>query len=272
MKTIPKWTTGLGLAAVVLAMTIPSQSAQAQTVTTLVSFHAKLGFSPNGLVQATNGDFYGTAFDGGSGKGGTVFRMTPSGTLTTLYSFCSVPGQTDCTDGYQPLFGVIQASDGNLYGTTSSDGTHVDNTGKGGTIFRITPAGTFTSLYSFCAQTNCTDGTGPGALMQGTNGYIYGIAGGGAKDHGQIFQLSPGLRPFVETQTAAGKVGTPVRILGSTLTGATGVTFNGTAATFRVVSGYEIVATIPTDATTGFVEVATPGGTLQSNSEFTVKP
>lgn len=74
----------------------------------------------------------------------------------------------------------------------------------------------------------------------------------------------------METQTTSGTVGAAVKILGTDLTGATSVTFNGTAATFTVVSASEITTTVPTGATTGLVEVTTPGGTLKSNKNFTV--
>ena len=76
----------------------------------------------------------------------------------------------------------------------------------------------------------------------------------------------------MELQTSFGKVGTAVRILGTDLTGATSVTFNGTAATFTVVSRSEITTTVPTGATTGTVEVTIPSGTLNSNTEFSVTP
>jgi uncharacterized protein (TIGR03437 family) len=79
-----------------------------------------------------------------------------------------------------------------------------------------------------------------------------------------------GLGPFVETQPASRRVGKPVKILGANLTGATSVTFNGTVATFSVVSSSEITTTVPTGATTGTVQVETPGGTLSSNVPFRV--
>jgi uncharacterized protein (TIGR03437 family) len=81
-----------------------------------------------------------------------------------------------------------------------------------------------------------------------------------------------GLGPFVETQTTAGKAGAAVKILGSDLTGATSVTFNGTPATFTVVHPSEITTTVPSGATTGTVQVVTPGGTLLSNVPFLVLP
>jgi len=79
-----------------------------------------------------------------------------------------------------------------------------------------------------------------------------------------------GLAPFVETQTTFGKVGAPVIILGTNLTDATIVTFNGTTAVFTVVSSSEIAATVPAGATSGFVFVTTPSGTLKSSTGFRI--
>src|ERR1017187_5933854 len=226
------------------------------------------GSDPNTLVQATNGDLYGTTQDGGANRYGTVFKITPGGTLTTLYSFCS---QSGCTDGSQPHAGLVQATDGNLYGTTYGVG------GSGSTVFKITPSGTLTTLYSFSSQ-GFTGGAYPYAgLVQDTNGKFYGTAYyGGASTNcincGTVFSLSVGLGPFVETQTTSGKVGAAVKILGSDLTGATSVSFNGTAATFTVVSRYLITTTVPADATTGKVEVVTPSRPLSSNVPFRVLP
>jgi uncharacterized protein (TIGR03437 family) len=87
---------------------------------------------------------------------------------------------------------------------------------------------------------------------------------------GTVFSLFVGLGPFVETDPASCKVRAAVKILGTDLTGATSVTFNGTAAKFTVVSSSEITTTVPTGATTGEVKVITPGGTLLSNVSFRV--
>jgi uncharacterized repeat protein (TIGR03803 family) len=248
------------------------------TLTTLHSFSycSQLpctdGYFPfAGLVQAGNGNFYGTTEAGGATDEGTVFEITPGGKLTTLYSFCS---QSGCADGYGPVAGLIQATDGNFYGTTQGGGAN----SRGGTVFQVTPSGTLTTLYSFCSTggSACTDGEEPVAgLIQATNGDFYGTTEyGGATDSGAVgvvFRLSVGLGPFVETQTTSGKVGAAVSILGSDLTGATSVTFNGTTATYTVVSASEITATVPSGATTGTVGVVTPGGALTSNKKFVVK-
>jgi uncharacterized protein (TIGR03437 family) len=140
------------------------------------------GAAPESFIQASDGNFYGTTFQNGANKAGTFFKFTPSGTLTTLYSFCSQP---NCADGQEPSTGLIQASDGNLYGTTTAGG---DKTSEG-TVFRITPAGTLTTLYRFCSQLACPDGDGPGSLIQATDGDLYGTTGGGGanNDGGTVF-------------------------------------------------------------------------------------
>jgi uncharacterized repeat protein (TIGR03803 family) len=214
------------------------------------------------LVQATNGKFYGTTYGGGANGDGTIFSITTGGTLTTLHSF-------DATDGSHPEAGLVQAANGKFYGTTYSGGANGD-----GTIFSITAGGTLATLYGFCAQTDCTDGAIPEAgLVHGTNGKFYGTtAFGGTSDYGTAFGISAGLGPFVETNPTSGNVGMAITILGTNLTGATSVTFNGTAAIFTVVSSSEITTNVPIGATSGTVQVVTPSGTLSSNVPFQVLP
>jgi uncharacterized repeat protein (TIGR03803 family) len=145
-----------------------------------------------GLVQASDGDFYGATYKGGTNAAGTIFRITPGGTLTTLYSFCARSG---CTDGGYLYAGLIQASDGNLYGTTVEGGTY-----GLGTIFKITPGGALTTLYSFGSQSD--DGIEPYAgLVQARNGDFYGTTlQGGASGSGTVFSLSVGLAPLMQAR------------------------------------------------------------------------
>ena len=134
----------------------------------------------------------------------------------------------------------------------------------------MTPGGSLTTLYSF----DSTDGAYPsGGLVQETNGNLYGTSlYGGSNGDGTIFGLSIGLGPFVETVPTSGRIGNSVIILGSNLKGVTSVTFNGTPASFKVVSGSLISTTVPAGATTGPVQVVTPSGTLTSNVNFQVLP
>jgi uncharacterized repeat protein (TIGR03803 family) len=199
------------------------------------------------LIQASDGNFYGTTFSGGGAFEGTVFRMTPSGTVTVIHAFClaGIPcpdggnvqaglvqatngnlygmvargGSTTCTlngydgcgtifeislsgtfatlhrfdvtDGGGPVASLIQAKNGNLYGVTPYGGANDVCSGGCGTIFAITPAGMFMSLYSFCSESGCADGSLPvGNLIQGTNGLIYGTTGlGGADGDGTIYDF-----------------------------------------------------------------------------------
>jgi uncharacterized repeat protein (TIGR03803 family) len=252
------------------------------TLTTLYNFCAQGGICADGavpqgaLVQASDGNLYGTTGLGGADNGcssgcGTVFEISPGGALTTLfYNFCL---QSGCADGAFPVGALAQGVDGNFYGTTNSGG--VDGPNGYGTIFEITPNGALTTLHSFCSQSRCADGsTAVTGVVQDTNGTFYGTTSNGGVNNntGTVFSLSVGLGPFVETLPTATKVGAGVRILGTNLTGATSVTFNGTAATFTVRSSSFIAATVPVGATTGRVEVVTLGGTLTSNVPFRVLP
>jgi uncharacterized repeat protein (TIGR03803 family) len=239
------------------------------------------GNNPSSLTRASNGNFFGTTQAGGSGGGGTFFEITPAGSLTTLYGFCNTLAGETCPDGTTPS-SLMQATDGNFYGTTTAGGAATCNYGGAygcGTVFKMTSAGSITTLHDFC-ETNCYDGISPRAtLAQGTNGIFYGLAGAGGADEfgcfsgcGTAYSLSVGLGPFVETNPTSGKVGGLITILGNGLKGTTSVSFNGTTATFTVVSNTAIKAKIPTGATTGTIEVTTPGGTLSSNVAFTVAP
>jgi uncharacterized repeat protein (TIGR03803 family) len=343
------------------------------TLTTLYSFCAQAnctdGFNPNRtLVQGTDGNFYGATWAGGahggvngSGIAGTVFKITPTGALTTLYSFCA---QALCADGYAPS-ALVQATDGSFYGTTRFGGANGQNQNNAGVVFKIMPAGTETTLYNFCSPPNATDGCGPSALIQAADGDLYGTTQTGGTNFysgtvfkitlsgnlttfntqppapqaalvqatdgnfygtgygsefkmtpsgtlttlhvnsrangrpiyeallqatdgnfygaasqggltkpfdGTVFKLAVGLHPFVQTVPTTSKVGQTIQILGQGLTGTTGVFFNGSSASYTVVSDTYLKASVPNGATSGFVTVATPGGTLTSNTKFVIAP
>jgi uncharacterized repeat protein (TIGR03803 family) len=134
-----------------------------------------------GLIQGSDGNLYGTTYFGGAGGFGTVFKVTPGGTETVLYSFAGG------TDGEHPYAGVIQGSDGNFYGTTYQGGTS-----GYGTVFKLTPSGTETVLYTFAGGSS--DGANPEAgVIQGSDGNLYGTTlQGGASGLGIVFELTPG--------------------------------------------------------------------------------
>ncbi len=184
----------------------PSAHAQSWDESFLYSFCGKSGCADGeqpqaGLIEGKDGNFYGTNRWGGANPNGTpdgpgtIFQLTPSGTLTTIYTFCNLSA---CADGNHPYGGLIQASDGNFYGTTLGGGVGTGATGggSGGTVFQLKvsgtpPTGTVTTLYSFCSLTNCADGQNPGgSLIQGTDNNFYGTtAFGGANGGGTVFQL-----------------------------------------------------------------------------------
>lgn len=243
--------------------------------TTVYRFHGADGAEPlAGLVESSEGTFYGTTYDGGQTNVncslgcGTVFQITPQSKLATLYKFCT---QLNCADGSGPHAAMVQGSDGNLYSTTFAGGLTSCEYGCG-TIFWVNPSGAFSTLYRFCSQTNCADGYNPQAsVVQATNGVFYGTTSQGNLD-GTIFSLDTSLNPFITFVRAEGKVGQTGGILGQGFTGTTSVVLNGVPATFTVVSDTFIRATVPAGATTGYVTVTTPTGTLTSNVPFYVLP
>lgn len=145
------------------------------------------------LVQGIDGNFYGATFGGGSPPGygnGTLFKITPSGTLTTLYMF-------DFTHGAQPQAGPIQDTDGNFYGTTNRGGTY-----GGGTVYKMTPKGVLTVLYNFGGSDGSPAFAG---LIQDADGNFYGTTSyGGPDNDGAVFKITPKgaftiLHTFAET-------------------------------------------------------------------------
>jgi uncharacterized repeat protein (TIGR03803 family) len=276
------------------------------TLTTLHSFSSTDGSSPeSSVIQASDGNFYGTTYNGGTEGYGTVFRMTASGALTTLHVFGDADGRAITSGlvqgsdgnfygattlggigGYGAVFAITPegivtilhgfdsvdgaspnqlalGTDGNLYGTTISGGSNID-----GTVFQVTPQGAFTTLHIF----DGTDGADSFAgLLQATDGKFYGSTRvGGSQKDGTVFRLDTGLHPFAETVPTFGKVGARIKILGNNLTGTTSVSFNGTPATFTVVSPSQIIATVPSAATTGTIQVITPRSTLLSSVPFRI--
>ncbi|MGO4879738.1 MAG: IPT/TIG domain-containing protein [Bryobacteraceae bacterium] len=270
---------------------------------------------PGNAIYATDGNYYGVSWQevvgGRSGTGGYIYRVTPSGSLTKLYTLPSGTFNTYASN-FVP---VIEATDGNFYGVTTGGGA----TGWG-SVYRLTPGGQYATLYSFTegpgawpqALIQASDGnlyaaslghrsggqisristageytvmrnmnsTGDGGqceclIVQGSDGVIYGTAQGGGAGGGTVFALDAGLpKPAPQAlrfAPAAGPAGTEVRIWGYNLLRAT-VEFNGAAATAVHSSGPNYVwATVPAGATTGPITVATPGGTVTTQATFTVE-
>lgn len=229
----------------------------------IYQFDKTNGAGPIGpLVQGSDGNFYGTTSYGGDANGdGVIFQLTPLGKIKVLHFF-------NGTDGKQPLGGLVQATDGNLYGTASAGGA------KGfGTLYKITTLGVFTPLHDFDKANGATPEI---TLFQHTNGILYGETHDGGLGVGTFYSwVDPtNLKPFVSVLPGVGTIGTKmIGILGQGFTATTtSVSFNGAPASFTFVSSTFLSATVPSAATTGIVTVVTPSGTLPSNKTFIVLP
>jgi uncharacterized repeat protein (TIGR03803 family) len=254
------------------------------------------GANPNtALVQASDGNFYGVASDGGTPQGyGTLFKMTPSGVFTVLHTFDGITGWSPVT--------LSQPTNGILYGEATAGGT---GTGCGpssgcGTFFSLSlglppyanflpqqPAGRVGSslgIYGqgFTAATGVSFGGTPASFMVSNDGYLTATIPSGALT-GLItittptatlvtlraFRVLPQIKSFT---AASGPVGTVVTIAGISLTQTKKVTFGGIPATFTVNSDTQVMATVPVGAITGKISVITAGGSAVSAATFTVTP
>jgi uncharacterized repeat protein (TIGR03803 family) len=225
------------------------------------------GSQPYGsIIQAADGNFYGTTLRGGKSNLGTIYKMTPAGILNVIHSFDST--------GYNPLAGLIQATDGKFYGAGSSIGV----------LFQATSSNP--SVYSVKVKLTGTTGLYPGSnpqipMFQHTNGTLYGdteyggsgtVNCGTAANCGVLYSLDMGLQPFVALMTTSGKAGKVIEILGNGLTGTTNVMFGSGPATITFVSDTYMTATVPPTGTSGPVTVTTPSGTRVSSKNFKVLP
>jgi uncharacterized repeat protein (TIGR03803 family) len=150
------------------------------------------GASPSGnVIVAPDGSYYGVTFQGGANGGGVVYRLK-GGSLTVLHAFSSSEFGVVSDDGAEPTGSLLLASDGNLYGTTLYGGAN-----NNGTIFKLTPDGTFTVLHTFAASAigsnvNADGMTAFGRLQQGSDGNLYGTAEfGGTSGSGTIYRITP---------------------------------------------------------------------------------
>ena len=174
---------------VVLFCVTVTLSASAQTFTLLTKFNGTNGAWPTygSLLQGVDGNFYGTTSFGGAKNAGSVFNISPSGSVTTFYSFCSLAA---CGDGSVPYAGLLQTLNGNFYGTTYEGGG-----ANNGTIFELTSRGVLTTLHSFCSAANCADGATPySGLIVAPNGNFYGttgLKGGLTTVYGTVFEMTP---------------------------------------------------------------------------------
>jgi len=163
------------------------------------------GASPYaGLTLGPNGNFYGATCGDDSTTYGNVFEMTPNGALTNLYSF------TGRNDSASPSAPLILGPDGNFYGTTFGGMAGANGGNANGTVFKVTPSGTFTTLVGFA---NTNGSASKGSLVLGPDGNFYGTTSyGGAQELGEIYRLD--LPPEITRQPASqyATTGTPVTL------------------------------------------------------------
>jgi uncharacterized repeat protein (TIGR03803 family) len=231
---------------------------------TVYSFNDPTGALPYGpIMQGADGNFYGTASTGGTLGSGVVYKMTPAGVYTVLHNFDNATR----ANGITPTTGLVQGSDGFLYGVTSGGGTSLD-----GTIFSIKTDGTgFSVLHSFDGAHGATPYSQP---LLHTNGKIYGLTNqGGAHNDGVLYSFANGLKASVTPVVLKGaKVGTGVGLLGQNLSTTTQVLFGSTPATFTLgANGFMMVHPVA-GSTTGTITVKEPGGNLLSRQTFKIIP
>ena len=261
----------------------------AGVVTVLHSFTpATDGGTPYaGLVQASDGNFWGVGYIGGTKNHGTIYRVTPSGAFATRFSL-------DTPAGSMPMITLLQHTTGTLYGDTNVGGTHntgafysfksglaayanpLPTSGKVGKTIDILGQGfngaTGVSFNGQAAQFTIVLDTYLTAKVPAgaTTGIVTVTMAGGNLKSKINFRVTPTIKSFTPT---SGSEGTPVTITGVSLTQASKVTFGGVkATTVTVNSDTQVTANVPTGARTGKIAITTPGGTATSAAVFTVTP
>jgi uncharacterized repeat protein (TIGR03803 family) len=243
----------------------------AQTYTDLFDFdgtsHGCCPLYPANLAQGHDGNLYGTTYSGGTSTFGTVFKITPSGTLTVLHNF-------NFSDGASPQGGLSLGLDGNFYGATVQGGAH-----SAGTVFTITPSGTFTSLYRF---TNGSDGAFPFTPPRpAADGNFYGLTGN-STNHVFYKITKAGVFTALATMPAqsygALLLGTDGKFYGTTIYGGTfnaGTAFSITTAgvlktlwNFTSATGTNPLAGLIQGTDGNFYGAASGGGTLGGGVVF----
>lgn len=232
----------------------------AGAITIIKQFNSAIdGASPHGeLIKGTDGNFYGMTSAGGTNTYGTIFKLTPSGTYTVLRHL------SYASDGSNPRGHLVQAQDGNFYGITRGGGAN-----GFGTIFKITPSGTYTVLRSFNGTTD--GGSSYSSLTMGTDGNLYGITySGGTFNLGTIFKITTGgtftvLRSFNGTTDGGNSqsdltLATDGNFYGTCYSG--GTTGNGTIFKITPSGTYTVLKNLASTT-----DGATPYGNLFQNSD-----
>ncbi len=227
-------------------------------------------FSCSGVIQGKDGKLYGATGFGGANGNGNLYKVTTAGVHTGLHDFNNA---TDggCNSGSFPVVNLTQVTDGSLYGVNYAGGPGC------GSIYKLTSANVFTA---FLMPVDNSDGCQLySALIQNTNGLVYGTAGSGGGTlnccQGTFFSVATGDVPFVnlEPTERTGNVGAKVGMFGQGFSSASVVKFGGVAATSVTLSGTTyLTAVVPKGAHTGPVTVTTGTTTLTSPQTYKVKP
>ena len=225
--------------------------------TTLHVFGYSEGVQPTSLIQGADGDFYGTCVGGGKNNAGNVFRMDSAGGLTTLHDF--VPYASP-TEGYYPG-GMIQATDGLFYGTTSGG---ADNSGD---IFRVDSSGDFLVIHNFHFLPG--EPWGAGGLIQGTDGDLYGVSNGGAYAQGTIFRsdLLGNVTLVHSFQNGSTERADPLNLMQASdgnFYGLAGDGIHGYGSAFRMTSAVDVTAIHDFTELEGYAS----GGLIQANDGY----
>ncbi len=252
------------------------------------SNHAELGLSPSGpVIEGSEGFLYGTTCWGGqtvtgtTGTGqtgqGTIFRVSRDGSFfQSIHSFMD---SANVHEGSCPTAGLVQGSDGKIYGTTSQGGGGATTTTQG-VLFRLNTDGTsFEILHPFDSKTGYYPAS---SLFLHTNGIIYGMTtkggiAGNVGNYGVLYSYDAKLQPFAKLVSPwSGPVGTVINILGQGFYSATGVLIGGVAVPWTkwshpmIVSDTWMQVTVPAGAKNGFVTVQEPSGNLVTREVFKI--
>jgi uncharacterized repeat protein (TIGR03803 family) len=212
-----------------------------------------------GVIQGSDGNFYGTTIQGGIRNVGTIFKMTPAGKVTLLHSFA--------TEVYGYPRGLAQASNGNFYGDANDCTSECKDKGS---LFEITPKGKFSITHKFEGP----DGAHPDSALSNTNGILYGVTEvGGTHNDGVFYDSQVSEAPeFCRPQVILGQENTQTEILGQGFKSSSVVKFGGVTATFVLTGTTFITATVPVGALTGPLTVKTGSTRLTSRQPFYVLP
>ena len=238
------------------------------------------------VMQAADGRLYGTASGGGTFNGGLVYEVGLDGSgFTVIHNFQGA-------EGTAPNGGLVQGSDGWLYGLCSAGGTATGAQVAAGTLFKVNPiGGSFAQLFQFY-RSSASDGTGPGSLPLATptlhtSGRIYGLTAHGGTgngsttygaydDGGELFSYNGGLSPFISVMgVRSATFGQQIGILGQGFRNVTGITFGGILAaplSVKAHNDHYLTVVVPPGARTGRITVYTAGGGLSTLYDFTITP